>query len=173
MPCSRDVIACSCLSFHYLGLHKMKTHSLSDCVSPPEVKCTTNNCWKTQNTICLLFPLWLFWKEKKAFLMLYVPDSIVVQQVCLFFVDLFLFFKQERGKWLLLGDNDCLKILSSFLCDDVHIFMLFHFFFLDDLFIGWSYLVSKQPSQHIVVIVRCFFSSIVLAGEMPWCENSV
>lgn len=68
--------------------------------------------------------------------MLYVPDSIVVQQVCLFFVDLFLFFKQERGKWLLLGDNDCLKILSSFLCDDVHIFMLFHFFFLDDLFIG-------------------------------------
>lgn len=50
--------------------------------------------------------------------------------VCLFVVDLFLFFKQERGKWLpRLGDNDCLKILSSFLCDDVYNFMLFHYFF--------------------------------------------
>lgn len=42
MASSREVIAISFLSSHYLGFHKIKAHSLSAYISLAEVKCVTH-----------------------------------------------------------------------------------------------------------------------------------
>lgn len=102
MPSSRDVIACSCLSFHYLDHLKIKACSLSAYVRLPEVNYTTH---KTAAKHKMLFVRFYRSGCSERLHMLYVPNSIVG---CWVFLK-----KQKVGRWLLLlSDSDRLEIFG-------------------------------------------------------------
>lgn len=110
MPSSRDVIACSCLIFHYLDLLKIKARSLSAYVSLAEVNDSTH---KTAAKHKILFVCFNHsgCSEKLPLYMLYVPNSFVV---CCFG-----FFKNKREEsgFPFLETVTAWEYLGSFLCD--------------------------------------------------------